>query len=162
MRRMFDWLVVQLQLRDWWRYVTVECGAQCVIIIGMLEMHKWCVDNLGTMEVSCYILKPYLIHYITLPASIPLHGYPVLSNSSLFYHLESVSCKGHENMLSECGHNRLGVHNCVTKKNEAGAICRGKFCLFILRKIIYNTLQSKSVMRLIFDWLMVQQLTLEE
>ena len=56
MRLMFDWLVVQLQLRDWWRCVSMECGAQCVVTLGMPEMLVLCVNNLGTMEVSLYFL----------------------------------------------------------------------------------------------------------
>ena len=57
MRLMFDWLVVQLQLRDWWRYVSMECGAQYVVTVGLPEMLVLCVDNLGTMEVSFYSLQ---------------------------------------------------------------------------------------------------------
>ena len=59
MRLMLDWLVVQLQLRDWWRYVSMECGAQCVVTDGIPEMLVLCVDNLGTMNVSVYLLKLY-------------------------------------------------------------------------------------------------------
>ena len=29
-------------------------------------------------------------------------------------------------MLSECGHNGLGVHNCVVNQDEAGVNCSGK------------------------------------
>ena len=70
-----------------------------------------------------------LLYDSLLLASIPLHGHPVLSNSSLFYHLDNVHCRGNENMLSECGHNGLGVHNCVINQNEAGINCSGKFCV---------------------------------
>ena len=35
-----------------WRYATMDCGAQCVVITGMAEMHKWCVDNWDMMDVS--------------------------------------------------------------------------------------------------------------
>ena len=57
MRLMLDWLVVQLQLRDWLRYVSMECGAQCVVTVGIPEMLGLCVDNLGTMDVSFYLLQ---------------------------------------------------------------------------------------------------------
>ena len=76
--------------------------------------------------------------------------------------MENIHCNGDEKTLSECRHNRLGVHNCVIKKNEAGAICRGKFCFFIQREIILYPLQSQNVMRLISNWLMVQQEMLVE
>ena len=52
MRLMFDWLVVQLQLRDWWRYVSMECGAPCVVTGGISNMLELCVDSLGTVDVS--------------------------------------------------------------------------------------------------------------
>ena len=64
-----------------------------------------------------------------LPASIPVHGHPVLSNASLIYHLDNVHCSGNENMLSECYHHALGVHNCVINQNEAGIHCSGKLCV---------------------------------
>ena len=52
MRLMFDWLVVQLQLRDLWRYVSMERGVLCVVTVGIPEMLELCVDNSGTMDVS--------------------------------------------------------------------------------------------------------------
>ena len=63
------------------------------------------------------------------PASIPVHGHPVLSNASLLYHLDNIHCSGYENMLSECRHNGLGVHNCVVNQDEAGIHCSSKFCV---------------------------------
>ena len=80
------------------------------------------------MEVSWYNFKTILNCYITPPASIPLPGHPVLSNSSLFYYLDNVRCRGYENMLSECRHNGLGVHNCVINQDEAGVYCSCKLC----------------------------------
>ena len=65
-------------------------------------------------------------------------------------------------MLSECGHNGLGVHNCVVTQDEAGVNCSGRFFQSFPRKIIIEPPQTQNVMRLISDWLMVQKLTLEE
>ena len=48
----YEWLVVQLQLRDWWKYVSMECGVQCVVTDGISEMLELCVNNSGTMDVS--------------------------------------------------------------------------------------------------------------
>ena len=59
MRLMYDWLVVQLQLRDWWRYVSMECGAQCVVTGGIPEVLVLFVDNSGTMDVSFFLLQLY-------------------------------------------------------------------------------------------------------
>ena len=70
-----------------------------------------------------------ILHDSLLPASIPLQGYPFLSNYSLFYHVNNVRCSGYENMLSECRHNGLGVHNCVVNQDEAGVNCSSKFCV---------------------------------
>ena len=74
MRLMLDWLVVQLQLRDWWRYVSMECGVQCVVTDGISDMLELCVDNLDTVDVSLltiailkililYILLQHLFHF---------------------------------------------------------------------------------------------------
>ena len=57
----YDWLVVQFQLRDWWRYVSMECGAQYVVItVGIPDILVLYVNNLGTMDVSVYLLQLYL------------------------------------------------------------------------------------------------------
>ena len=66
---MSDWLVVQLQLRDRWRYVSLECGTQCVVTVGIPEMLVLCVDNLGTVDVSVYLLQLYWKLYLS-PTSI--------------------------------------------------------------------------------------------
>ena len=67
-----------------------------------------------------------ILHDSLTPESLPVHRYPVLSNASLHYHLDDVHCSGYENMLSECEHNGLGVHNCVKRRDEAGVNCSGK------------------------------------
>ena len=69
-----------------------------------------------------------------------MHGYPVLSNTSLLYHLDDVHCYGNEGMLSECGHNGLGVHNCVVNQDEAGVNCSGKLCSKHVENILQGTL----------------------
>ena len=52
MRLMFDWLEDQFKMKDWWRYVSMECGAQCVVIDGIPEKLVLHVDNSGTVDVS--------------------------------------------------------------------------------------------------------------
>ena len=76
-----------------------------------------------------------ILHDSLPPASISLQGYPYLSNASLHYHLDNVRCSGNENMLSECGHNGLGVHNCVVNQDEAGVNCSGKLFFNYLKSI---------------------------
>ena len=65
-------------------------------------------------------------------------------------------------MLSECRHDGLGVHNCFMRSEVAGVNCSGKFVPYLSEEDYIKPLQIQSVMRLISDWLMVQQLTLEE
>ena len=107
----------------------MECGAQCVITTGMSELHKLCADNWDMFQVSYSCQNLVVLHDSLLPASVAVHGHPVLSNASLFYHLDNVYCRGYENMLSECRHNVLGVHNCVINQDEAGIHCISKFCV---------------------------------
>ena len=40
-----------------WRYASMGCGAQYVIMGGMPGMQKWCVDNWDMMDVSIYCLE---------------------------------------------------------------------------------------------------------
>ena len=63
----------------------------------------------------------------TPSASIAHQEHYVLSNDSLFYHLDDVRCIGYENKLSECGHSGVGVHDCATRSEEAGVVCNGWF-----------------------------------
>ena len=61
-----------------------------------------------------------------------MRGHPVLSmNEALFYHLDEVNCSGYEMMLSECGHNGIGNHNCFLRTEEAGVICDSKTDEFV-------------------------------
>lgn len=53
----------------------------------------------------------------------------MLSDDLLFYHLDDVDCTGNENMLSDCNHGGIGIHNCF-EGEEAGVICSCKFQLF--------------------------------
>jgi len=36
--------------------------------------------------------------------------------------LDNVNCRGNETNLDDCGHNGVGVHNCIHSK-DAGVIC---------------------------------------
>ncbi|CAI8018786.1 Deleted in malignant brain tumors 1 protein [Geodia barretti] len=56
-------------------------------------------------------------------SSVPLQNHPVLSNSTLFFHLDDVKCAGNESLLSECDHKGVGVHNCAVRLESAGVIC---------------------------------------
>ena len=74
----------------------------------------------------------------------------------LFYHLDTVSCSGSESTLSECQHTLVGDHDCVVRKEEAGALCNGKFIRHTSVPVFKEeSLQvSMSAMRLMLDWLM--------
>ena len=78
------------------------------------------------MVVSCLSQKfqTLPISFIGLSVSIPVQRHFALSNEMLFYHLDNVNCGGNENMLSECDHNGIGIHNCGVRWEEAGVICK--------------------------------------
>ena len=61
MRLMLDWLVAKHHMREKWRYVSMDCGAQCVLNsiggrerTGILRRLGWCADNWGMMDVSLF------------------------------------------------------------------------------------------------------------
>ena len=62
--------------------------------------------------------------------------------------------------LAECMHNGVGQHDCSERFEEAGVICSSK-CTTLIRAlsniiiISKKTSQSKVVVRVRFDWLMV-------
>ena len=64
-----------------------------------------------------------------IPGPIALINYPVLSNYPLQYHLDDVECSGSEDMLSDCAHGGIGVHDCMEMAEVAGVICSGEFFL---------------------------------
>ena len=45
MKERYVWLV-EIVHQEEWRYVSMEVGAQCVMIIGIIMPLEWCVDNL--------------------------------------------------------------------------------------------------------------------
>lgn len=118
-----------------WRYVSVGCGAQCVMMVGTTEMQQWCVDNWVIMDVRLSFPSfPSIVLSLLpcLPASAAVMRHRVLSNGSLFYHLDDVGCNGNEDLLSVCDHGEVGVHNCAVRDEEAGVICSSRFCFMFL------------------------------
>ena len=63
---------------------------------------------------------PYFI-----PDSTPVGSDPLLSTSSLFFHLDEVACRGQEDMLNDCENGGLGLRYCRAEM----VICRGKFVI---------------------------------
>ncbi|CAI8040135.1 Deleted in malignant brain tumors 1 protein [Geodia barretti] len=55
--------------------------------------------------------------------SVALSSHRVLTDESLFYYLDDVDCRGNENLLSQCEHGGVGIHNCGVGHQEAGVIC---------------------------------------
>ena len=45
MKERYVWLV-EITHQEEWRYVSMEDGAQCVMMDGIVMMLEWCVDNL--------------------------------------------------------------------------------------------------------------------
>ena len=59
--------------------------------------------------------------------SYSVRRHRVVTNESLLhFHLNNVDCYGNENVLSDCYHGRVGVHDCVAQSEEAGVICNGR------------------------------------
>ena len=45
MRLILDWLMDKLLLMEEWRYVSMGCGDQCVMMGGVSMMPELCVNN---------------------------------------------------------------------------------------------------------------------
>ena len=73
------------------------------------------------------VCKKQLNHNCIKPSSCAVsyavRGYG--GSGSELIHLDDVSCNGTENMLTECGHSEIGIHNCITCE-EAAVICSGE------------------------------------
>ena len=88
-----------------------------------------CSRVIASVECSKLLLSFFLTSVIIEP--ILLMSHPVLSNDPLFYHLDEVQCIGNENLLSDCVHGRIGVHNCYEGVDEAGVICSGEISVCV-------------------------------
>ena len=132
MRLIFVWSMEKHLMMEEWRYVWMESGAQCAMTDGISEMLKLCVDNLGIMDVSLYIL-PFAVAFIGL--FLLSASYSLLSPSSRsdpLYVLDDVHCMSTETKLSDCSHSSVGVRNCYS--GEAGVICTSRFVVNLLNK----------------------------
>ena len=106
------------------------CGVRYVMTCGMLEMLKWCANNSIIMDVSATSFTNFANLYsgqcILNPASYPLLSHDGFDTPPPI-HLDDVHCDGTENMLTECSHRGIGVHDCVAQTSEAGVICTSMF-----------------------------------
>ena len=85
--------------------------------------------QLGYDGCECFLEYLHSNFSYSLLVSVPRQSHPVLSNEFiLFYHLDNVHCSGDEDMLSDCQHNGVGVHDCSVGYEEAGVTCICMFC----------------------------------
>ena len=128
MRLIFGWLVAKHLTMEEWRYAWMGYGAQSVMTDGTTEMLRWCVDNWDMMDVSVALICTVMCYVSTNALSA---SYPLLSHNKHnppLYNLDEVQCNGTEQILSNCSHSGIGVHNCGEEK-QAGVICTSKFCI---------------------------------
>ena len=45
----FVWLMDLWRVQAEWRSASMECGEQCVTVVGITTMPELCADNWGTM-----------------------------------------------------------------------------------------------------------------
>ena len=48
----FGWLVDDLLMKAEWRSVSMECGGQCVTLVGVTMMPGLCADNWVTVSAQ--------------------------------------------------------------------------------------------------------------
>ena len=128
-----------------WRYVSRGCGVQSVMIGGTSETLLLFAGSWDMMEVSCP-LATHLYSSCTddssltpsYTAPVSLQNHIVLSNDSLFYHLDNFDCIGNETALFECKYGEVGVHNCYVRRQEAGVMCNSKIQLLNFCSLIYS------------------------
>ena len=58
----FDWLVDSPLMKAEWRSASMECGGQCVTLVGITVMPELCADNWGSLWVCLVqVLKTRLL-----------------------------------------------------------------------------------------------------
>ena len=51
----FDWLMDDPLMKAEWRFASMECGGQCVTLVGIIMMQQLCADNWVTASVQVSI-----------------------------------------------------------------------------------------------------------
>ena len=125
---MLDWLTVRHLTMDEWRYICINrvWGSVCDDRWDIRDAEVVCRQLQYNGRKSINLLSSIGYMRFCLPAS-----YPLLSHDSSGtpppIHLDDVTCNGTEDMLSECSHRGIGVHDCLEGVEEAGVICTSMF-----------------------------------
>ena len=48
----FDWLMDDPLMKAEWRFASMECGGQCVTLVGIIMMQQLCADNWVTASAQ--------------------------------------------------------------------------------------------------------------
>ena len=124
---MYVWLMVVVSVKEEWRYVSMMCGEQYVMISGIRMMLKWFVINLVTqlmvrLATRQGIFLPFECTCTFITAAVAIKQAFFGEGVDPIY-LDNVACVGDESELTACVHNGVGVHNCVHSQ-DAGVKCR--------------------------------------
>ena len=103
----------------------MECGEQCVITIGTLQMQLLYVDNLDTpLQVTCIPHLYYIIFADIIGAQASINavfGQGITSSPIL---LSGVSCISLESSLFDCPNADLNYINNCGHQQDAGVQCK--------------------------------------
>ena len=108
------------------KYVSMGCGAQRAVELGISVMLQLCVNNLDMINVGFIFLLLYSISFSTSLAFSPrLQHYSLSSATRYFYLMDDIDCHGNETLINQCHHRSVYNHYCY---KEAGVMCNSKFC----------------------------------
>ena len=116
-------------MREEWRFVSVGCGAQYVVVsihgretAGIIEVLELYVNSWGMIQVSfiTYSITESPLVYYMLASVLQPHSHDLSSNTKL--HL--LYCGGNEDLLIHCDHRHLYDSYCYT---TAEVVCYSKF-----------------------------------
>ena len=109
--------------------MSVDYGAQCATIIGMIKVQLLHADNLDTHNLVCVAINclftPNIFCSHAITGALASDDFIQYQNNLI--HLSSVQCRGNEQSLLQCDVSYVMPEEVATCNTKTGVVCQGKF-----------------------------------
>ena len=124
--------MVQMYVKDDWRFVSMECGVVFVMTLGMTLMLELCVHRLDIQDKVCdasllllFKCSDSYSSFNLLTGSVSRRGAYFEESSYGPVSISNIQCTGSESRLQDCSLSQSPSSAC-THSQDAGVTCVGK------------------------------------